>query len=275
MGTFSYAAPSLSWRESSDRPCIAWSGEPAQAQSDPPGRVGRLAFTRARSPSTTTSRATGHRPPLNTPLSTGDSLWTEPNARSEISLAGTRMRMDGATQLDMLAVDDSQTRLQLDQGRIDIKTFTMETNQPYQIVTPRGTISLQQQGDYYVEAGSPRIRPGSACAPARRKSRRPNGQVLAVRAGEVVEITGDGNAPQLHTIQTAPPPMPPIGPSATARSSTTSRRNTCRPASPATRTSTTMAPGRNDRSYGQVWMPRAVPRGWAPYSTGRWAYVQP
>ena len=31
----------------------------------------------------------------------------------------------------------------------------------------------------------------------------------------------------------------------------------------------------DDSSYGEVWMPRAVPSGWAPYRTGHWAYVQP
>jgi CRP-like cAMP-binding protein len=56
--------------------------------------------------------------------------------------AGTRVRMDNGTQLDMLAIDDSQTPLQIDRGRIDIKTFTLDTQTPYQVVTPRGTITL-------------------------------------------------------------------------------------------------------------------------------------
>ena len=112
----------------------------------------------------------GARPLVNTPVTSGDAIWTEPNATSEISIAGTRVRMDGASQLDMLALDDTQTRMQLDQGRIDIKTFTCDARQPYEIVTPRGIITLQQQGDYYVEAGTTRIRRGSACARARPRS---------------------------------------------------------------------------------------------------------
>ena len=31
----------------------------------------------------------------------------------------------------------------------------------------------------------------------------------------------------------------------------------------------------NDGSYGQVWVPRSAPTGWAPYRTGHWSYVQP
>ena len=78
---------------------------------DPPGRVGRLAFVQG-TVSFHDNEQTDWAPALvNTPVTSGDAIWTEPNARSEISLAGTRIRMAGATQLDMLAVDDTQTLL--------------------------------------------------------------------------------------------------------------------------------------------------------------------
>src|SRR6058998_2575969 len=112
---------------------VAWSS--AVAQGEPPGRVGRLAFTNG-TVSFHDDEQSGWTPAvINTPLTTGDGIWTEPNARSEISLAGTRIRMEGATQLDMLALDDAQTRLQPAQGRIDVKSFAMDANQPYEIVT--------------------------------------------------------------------------------------------------------------------------------------------
>src|SRR4030081_3556091 len=171
----------------------------AQAPSEPPGRVGRLAFTDGAVSFHDNEQSEWAPAVVNTPLSTGDSLWTEANARSEISLAGTRIRMAGATELDMLAVDAPQTRLQVDQGRIDVKTQAMDPSQPYQIMTPRGTISLLQQGDYYVEAGSTEdptqigVRSGAA------QIQGLNGQVLAVRPGEGGEGTGDGATPPLRT----------------------------------------------------------------------------
>src|SRR4029077_17146389 len=119
-------------------------GAAAQAQSDPPGRVGRLAFIEG-TVSFHDDQQTDWSPAVfNTPLTSGDAIWTEPNARSELSVAGTRVRMDNATQLDMLAIDDIETRLQIDRGRIDIKTFTLDPHTPYQIVTPRGTITLRE-----------------------------------------------------------------------------------------------------------------------------------
>src|SRR5690242_10311443 len=102
---------------------LAAVGGSAHAQSDPPGRVGRLAYLQG-NVSFHDSQQDGWSPALiNTPLTSGDSLWTEPSGHDEVSLSGTRVRMDGSTQLDMLAIDDGQIRLQLDQGRIDIKAI--------------------------------------------------------------------------------------------------------------------------------------------------------
>lgn len=251
---------------------IVWSS--AMAQAEPPGRVGRLAFTNG-TVSFHDDEQSGWTPAvINTPLTTGDGIWTEPNARSEISLAGTRIRMEGATQLEMLALDDTQTRLQLGQGRIDVKSFAMDANQPYEIVTPRGTVKLLQQGDYYVEAGSTEdptrlgVRSGAAQIQAI------NGQVLAVRANEVAEVMGDGSDMQLRTIRTAPPAPP-------AYWANRDRQIVYDPphylSAGMTGYEDLNAYGDwiNDGGYGRVWVPRAVPSGWAPYRTGHWAYVQP
>src|SRR3981189_355907 len=98
-----------------------WSS--ALAQGETPARVGRLAFTNG-TVSFHDDEQSGWTPAVvKKPLTTGDGRWTDPNARSEVSLAGTRIRMEGATQLDMLTLDDTQTRLQLSQGHIDVKSF--------------------------------------------------------------------------------------------------------------------------------------------------------
>jgi hypothetical protein len=251
---------------------IVWSG--AMAQGEPPARVARLAFTDG-TVSFHDDEQSGWTPAvINTPLTTGDGLWTEPNARSEISLAGTRIRMEGATQLDMLALDDTQTRLQLAQGRIDVKSHAMDANQPYEIVTPRGTVKLLQQGDYYVEAGSTEdptrlgVRSGAAQIQAL------NGQVLAVRANEVAEVMGDGTNPQLRTIKTAPP-APPAYWASRDRQVVYDAPQYLSAGVTGYEDLNAYGDWINDGGYGRVWVPRSVPSGWAPYRTGHWAYVQP
>ena len=247
----------------------------AQTQGEPPGRVGRLAFVDGTVSFHDDEQSGWTKAVLNTPLTSGDAIWTEPNARSEVSVAGTRVRMDGSTELDMSQIDDEQVRLQLAQGRIDVKTFAMDTAQPYEIVTPRGTVTLQQQGDYYVEAGSTQdptrlgVRAGAA------EIQGLDGKVLAVRAGEVGEVFGDGSALQLRTVQAAPP-APAASWAARDRQVIYDQQPQYVPAG-MTGYEDLNAYGNwiNDSSYGQVWVPRSTPAGWAPYRTGHWSYVKP
>jgi hypothetical protein len=244
----------------------------ASAQSDPPGRVGRLAYINGTVSFHDEAQTQWAPAMVNTPLTSGDSLWTEPNARSEVSISGTRVRMDGATQLDMLAIDDDQVRMQVPEGRLDIKAASMD--KPYQIVTPRGTVALEQQGDYYIQAGSTQdptrlgVRSGAAQITGL------NGQTLAVRAGEIGEVTGESGAPVLRTIQDAPPPMQPYwadrdrqvsyDPPQYLPTSVTGYEDLG-----------AYGTWSNQGDYGQVWTPSSVPVGWEPYHTGYWTYVQP
>ena len=247
----------------------------AQAQSDPPSRVGRLAFADGSVSFHDQDEAGWSKAVVNTPLTSGDAIWTEPNGESEVSLAGTRIRLDGSTELELLAVDDTQTRLQLAQGRLDIKTYTLDTKTPYQIVTPRGTITLQQQGDYYIQAGSTEdaTRLGVRSGAAQIQSL--NGQTLAVRAGEVGEIYGDVGTPQLRTVNSAPPALQPYW---AARDRQVSYEAPAQYlSSDVTGYEDLNAYGSwsHDNQYGNVWTPRSVPSDWQPYRTGHWSNVQP
>jgi hypothetical protein len=246
----------------------------AYAVTDPPSQVGRLAYAEGAVSFHDDQEADWSRAAINTPLTSGDSIWTEPNARSEISVAGTRVRMDGGTQLDMLAIDDSQTQLQVGQGRVDIKTFSFDPNVPYQVVTPRGTVSLRQQGDYYIEAGSTQdaTRLGVRSGAAQIQSL--DGQTAIVNPGQVAEIYGDTGALQLRTLNSAPPPQPAHW---AARDRQINYDVPQYLSAGITGYEDLNAYGSwsNDSEFGNVWTPRTVPRGWQPYRNGHWTYVRP
>ena len=192
-----------------------------------------------------------------------------------------------------------QTRLQLDQGRIDIKTFTYDTKQPYEIVTPRGTVSLQQQGDYYVEAGTTAgSDPARRARRAPRRSRRPTARCWPCAPAKSARFPATAARRSSTRSRRRRRRCRHTGRSATSRSSTTaaavSRRRRHRLRGPATPT----ARGATIPDYGQVWSPRgrcrpagrptapaagttSQPYGWtwvdeqpwgfAPYHYGRWA----
>lgn len=253
---------------------LAASSGTASAQADPPGRVGRIAYVRGPVSFHDARQDAWSPAALNRPITTGDSLSTEPNGHGEIQIGGTRVRMDGNSELDVLALDDSQTRLQLDRGRLDIRVFSMDNGQPYQVLTPRGMVMLEQQGDYYIHAGSADdatvlgVRAGAARIEAS------NGQVLAVRSGEQAELIGGSESVQLRLVHSAPPSMPAYW----------AERDRMIGSAPPQYLSAGVTGYEDlahygawtaDPEYGEVWYPNSVPVGWQPYGTGYWTYVGP
>ena len=247
----------------------------ATAQNDPPSQAGRLAYTEG-TVSFHDDEQTGWSPAVvNTPLTSGDSIWTEPNARSEISVAGTRVRMDGSTQLNLLELNDRQTRLQVGQGRVDIKTFSLNPNTPYQVVTPRGTINLRQQGDYYVEAGSTQdaTRLGVRAGAAQFQSL--DGQTLTITPGQVGEIFGDSRALQMRTLNAASPAQPAYWAARDRQINYDLPTQYLPPGITGYEDLNAYGSWSNDSQYGNVWTPRSTPAGWQPYKNGHWSYVKP
>ena len=102
-----------------------------------------------------------------------------------------------------------------------------------------------------------------------------NGQVLAVRAGEVGEISGDGGTPQLRTINSAPPPLPAYWAERDRQVVYDQPPQYLSAGVTGYEDLNAYGSWSNDGQYGQVWAPRSVPTGWAPYRTGHWSYVQP
>lgn len=71
---------------------------------------------------------------INTPLDEGDAIWVPVGSRTEVQLAdGTVVRIDGGSQLDLIAVEDNFTHLHLSSGRLYLKTSTVARKNSLQI----------------------------------------------------------------------------------------------------------------------------------------------
>src|SRR5476649_509855 len=77
---------------------IACSAGLSEAQ-EPPGRMGRLAYAEGGVSIYQDPEQGWERAYVNSPITSENSVWTEPGARAELRLGGTALRMDGATQL--------------------------------------------------------------------------------------------------------------------------------------------------------------------------------
>ena len=242
--------------------------------ADPPGRVGRLAFVNGTVSFHDREETNWQPAAINYPMSSGNALWTEPNGRAELFVGGTRIRMQGSTQLETLALTDDQFQLRISQGRIDIKPVGLQQGQQIEILTPRGSAILNADGDYMIEAGTTDdatrvgVRTGSARVIAS------NGSELIVHAGEIGVMTG-ATPPVFETVRQATPPMPPEWATRDRQIVTTQTVQYV----PATMTGSEeldyYGSWSTVGSYGRVWSPRSVPAGWEPYRQGRWRWVDP
>src|SRR5450432_1755123 len=78
----------------------------AAADDDPPGRVARLNYIQGSvsfQPGGETDWV--HANP-NRPLTTGDNLWTDQNARGELHIDSTAIRLSGGTGISFLNLND-------------------------------------------------------------------------------------------------------------------------------------------------------------------------
>ncbi|MDD5285934.1 MAG: FecR domain-containing protein [Desulfuromonadaceae bacterium] len=71
---------------------------------------------------------------INTPLDEGDAVWCAENAKAEIQLSdGSIVRLDGGSQLDLIANEDGFTHLHLASGKLYLRTAQNSANNSLQI----------------------------------------------------------------------------------------------------------------------------------------------
>src|SRR5437867_7795660 len=247
---------------------------PDRPDRDPPSRVGRLSYL---------SGSVSFRPgdvddwtdaTVNYPLHNGDHLWTDSDARAEITVGSSAFRLAPQSAFGFLALDDRTVQVRLSQGSLNVRVRDLGESESLEIDTPSGAVALLRSGVYRVDVDSS----GDTTS-------------VTVRRGEA-EVTASGSAFPVHPEQTA---MVVGGDSPTydvrdairsddwedwcasrdrrwddARSSRYVSRDVI-----GYEDLDDNGEWRTTPDYGPVWVPRTVATGWAPYRYGHWAWVEP
>ena len=102
------------------------------AQTDPPGRVGRLNYINGPVSFQPAGMTDWVDADVNRPLTTGDQVWVGDGGRAEIHVGSTALRLDSNTAFQFLNLDDQTIQIQLSQG-----TLTVRVRNLAQIPEPR------------------------------------------------------------------------------------------------------------------------------------------
>ena len=241
---------------------------------DPPGRVARLNYTAG----TVTTQPAGATDwsyaQINRPLTTGDQLWNDKGARSELHLGSTAVRLGESTSLDVLNLDDSNAQLKVAQGTLSTRVRSLPAGSTYEVDTPNLALGVNAAGDYRVDVApdgsstTVTVRSGAATVYG-------DSAQVPVQAGQQLTFTGTNL--QQAADRGAPQPD--------AFDQWTSSRDAAEDRSVSARYVSRDIPGyedldangtwRDTPQYGEVWVPNAVPAGWAPYRDGHWIWQAP
>jgi hypothetical protein len=250
---------------------LAFSG---WASADPPSRVGRLGYMTGGVSFSPAGENDWVRASMNRPLTTGDRLWTESRARTEIQLGGAMVRMGADTSVSILNLDNRIVQLQLTQGTLNVRVRRLASNQVFEVNTPNLAFTMRQTGEYRITVDSD----GNATSIFVRKGRGEaygEGAAYVLDSRQSYRFTGTGlrdyrylNAPRLDEFDRW----------SSERDSRYDRSSSARYVSQDVIGYQDLdANGiwRVDATYGNVWQPNRVSSGWAPYRDGHWAWVDP
>jgi hypothetical protein len=209
----------------------------------------------------------------NRPLTSGDRLATDGGARTEVRIGSTTLRLDGATEIEVLRLDDDRVALQLHNGSVAVRIRSRGQVEGFELRTEEGRFTVQRTGRYRFdradEASFATVMSGQAYFETQNNA-------LTINAGQRAEFWMDrANVPQYSIVE----------PERDAFSAWVAERDRADDRSASTRYVSPEMTGVEDLDrygywqdnpeYGALWVPRTVAPGWAPYTTGRWAWVAP
>ena len=246
----------------------------AAAQDDPPGRVGRLNYI---------TGEVSYRPgdvddwvaaDFNRPLTTGDHLWTDQDARAELHIGSAAVRLNSRTAFEFLNLDDNTVQIRLAEGSLNIHVRDLDEQEVFEVDTPNLAFTLQRAGDYRIDVDPDNqttfvmVRKGDGEITG-------GGQDFVVRAGEQAQVSGED---RLSYNVTGAPRMDDWDSWSLDRNR---REEQSQSAQYVSRDMTGYqdlddnGTWRQTQDYGAVWVPTTVDAGWAPYHNGRWVWVEP
>jgi hypothetical protein len=246
----------------------------AADDDDPPGRVARLNYLHGSVSFQPAGEDEWVSAVHNRPMTTGDKLWVDKDARAELHIGSAAIRLGETTGFSFLNLTDRTVQIRLTGGTLAIHVRRLDEAETFEVDTPNLAFSILRSGTYRISTNEDG-----------------NSTVISVRGGEG-EVTGRDRAFTVHSGQ-----MAIFNGTNTLESAIQGLRKEdefdewCRGrdrreerAESARYVSRDVigyedldeyGSWRETPGYGVVWVPSAVVVGWSPYHYGHWAWVSP
>ena len=242
----------------------------AFAQAQTPTRVGRISLAQGQVSISGELGDESNAAQVNWPITSGNQITTGRDARTEIKIGSTAVRLDADSALDIVELDDNTLRMHLHYGSAVVRLRNPDLLRGFEVSTPQGVVQFQEPGRMRIDAGRQQdttavnVFDGAALVDG-------GGSRLTVRAGKRAEIERDD-------VRTGLAVRDGFDDWAMLRDERDDRSASVRYVTSEMTGYEDLDQNGNwsdDREYGPLWSPRAMPVGWAPYRDGSWTFVQP
>ena len=245
----------------------------ASAQ-DIPGRVGRIAHIEGSAAVYRDADIGWDKAWVNSPVTSENSIWTEPDSRAELRVGGTAIRINEATQLDMARLDDSELEAFVPRGTVSVRARHFDPRQERMTFnTPYAQFRIVSNGRYRIDVDPDREEARITVFQGDARVGSDSGYVRAA-AGETVRIFGGENA-QYVTERAYGDPFDQWADARDRQWVETRSVQYVSPNMTGYEDLDTYGTWNNEAELGAVWYPSRVASDWAPYRYGHWGYVQP
>ena len=244
------------------------------ANADPPGRVARLGYITGTVSFSPAGEDEWVRANVNRPLVTGDRLWADAGARTELQVGSATIRMGSSTSLNLLNVDDNQVQLQLAQGSLNLRVRRVGANEVFEVDTPNLAFSIRRPGAYRIDVDAA----GSATIVAVRNGQanvHGEGAAYVINPRESYRFVGTGLRDYERYDALRVDEFDRWASERDRRWDTSVSARYVAPDLIGYQDLDAYGTWRNAPGYGNVWAPNRVAASWAPYHDGHWAWVDP
>jgi hypothetical protein len=240
---------------------------------NPPARVARVSYLKGNVSFLRAGLDQWSQASLNFPVTTGDRIYTDHDARAELEVGSSAVRLSESTDLTVTNLSDQVMQLSLEQGTVRLSIYDFTSGNTVEVDTPNGALTIQDRGKYRVEtdpSGATTL--VAVFSGSLEISNEDISQTL--RAGEAARLMGQD--PQ--QVESVPMPAPDhFDEWSDERDRRIESSGSAKYVNPYT-------PGFSDldeyghwaevADYGPVWYP-VVAAGWVPYRFGHWAWIDP
>ncbi|MGA9829287.1 MAG: DUF6600 domain-containing protein, partial [Rhodanobacteraceae bacterium] len=245
------------------------------ALADPPDRVARLSYVGGDVSFQPAGEDNWVQAQINRPLTTGDQLYTDRDSRAELEIGAATLRLGSNSTFNLLNLDDAFAQVELTEGVLNLSVDRVFAGQSYEVDTPTLAFVVDRAGQYRIDIA-------------------PNGDSTMVTVFDGAgDVYGENNASyrvdagksyRFHDSALRDYEVFDL-PRADEFDRWCAERNRRYEDSVSRHYVSDDVIGYQDLdnygtwdrvdSYGSVWFPTSVEAGWAPYSSGHWAWIDP